>query len=270
MTDFRVEIDNFRGPLDLLLYLVRKHEVEITEIPVSVVVEQFAEYLDVLQALDVDSVGEFLEMASTLAEIKSRMILPRADEVLEVLDDPRQELVLRLLEYKKFKDAAATLDERSRLWQDRFVRRASDLSLSVRDLAEEPVREIELWDLVSAFGRVMRDNESSRPACIVYDETPVEVFMERIHAQLRERGRLAFSELFQPQMHKSTLIGIFLALLELVRHHGVIAEQNDLFGEIWLLPSSEVDAPLNLADVTDYDHAGRAAQADAALQPHPR
>jgi segregation and condensation protein A len=153
------------------------------------------------------------------------------------------------------------------LWQDRFVRRACDLESQVRDLAEEPVREIELWDLVSAFGRVMRDSEAARPACIVYDETPVQVFMQRIHAQLRERGRLAFSELFQPQMHKSTLIGIFLALLELVRHHGVIAEQNDLFGEIWLLHAADADAPLDLGDVTDYEHPRGDAVATPSTRP---
>jgi segregation and condensation protein A len=114
--DFRVELDVFRGPLDLLLYLVRKHEVEIVDIPIAMITEQFLEYLGVIQQLDVNAAGDFLEMASTLVEIKSRMVLPRGGEVEDELADPRQELVERLLEYKKFKDAASMLEERSRGW----------------------------------------------------------------------------------------------------------------------------------------------------------
>src|SRR5687767_3983835 len=102
--NFRVELDVFRGPLDLLLYLVRKHEVEITEIPIAPITEQFVAYLEVLKELAVDDVGEFLDMASTLVEIKSRMLLPNPEEVEDPLEDPRHDLVERLLEYKKFKD----------------------------------------------------------------------------------------------------------------------------------------------------------------------
>ncbi|MFH1264991.1 MAG: segregation/condensation protein A, partial [Planctomycetota bacterium] len=121
--------------------------------------------------------------------------------------------------------------------------------------AEQPIHEVELWDLVSAFGRIIRDTESARPSNIVYDETPIHVYMARIYDRLRERGQLAFSDLFQGGMHKSTLIGIFLAVLELVRHDRVRLEQNDLFGEIWLLPRHDAQEPLDLSDVDDYDHS---------------
>ena len=231
---FRVDLDIFRGPLDLLLYLVRKHELDVVDIAVAPIADQFLEYLAVLQQLDVNAVGDFLEMASTLVELKSRMILPQGDEVSEEVDDPREQLVRRLLEYKQFKDAASMLDERARDWQERFPRIATDLSSHRRDPAEEPIRGLELWDLVSAFGRLIEQHQSNLPSSIVYDDTPIQVYMDRIHHLLREQHRLAFTELFQPGMHKSTLIGMFLAILELIRHHGLHAEQNDSFGEIWL------------------------------------
>jgi segregation and condensation protein A len=236
---FLVDLEIFRGPLDLLLYLVRKHEVEIAEIPIAPITDQFLEYLVLLEQLDVDMVGDFLDVASTLIEIKSRMLLPRNEELEEPLDDPRQELVERLLEYKKFKDAATILEERGRDWQQRYPRLANDLPERNRDPSQEPIRELELWDLVSALGRILRDKESSQPKSIVYDETPIHAYMEQIYAQLRQRGQLAFSDLFRPERHKSAIVGMFLAVLELVRHRHVKVEQNDLYGEIWLLMGPE-------------------------------
>jgi segregation and condensation protein A len=264
--DFRVDLDIFRGPLDLLLYLVRKHEVEIVEIPVATIAGQYLEYIEVLKELDVDSVGDFLAVASTLVEIKSQQVLPRADEVEDELDDPRQELVRRLLEYKRFRDAASMLEERSRAWQERFFRRADDLPPRRRDLAEEPIHEVELWDLVNAFGRIIRETEAVKPSNIVYDDTPIQVYMGRIHTDLCRRGRIAFSDLFTASMHKSSLIGIFLAVLELVRHHQVRSEQNELFGEIWILPCGDPEQPLDLSNVDNYDHGQRSARQD----PHPQ
>ena len=260
--DFRVKLDVFRGPLDLLLYLVRKHEVEIVDLPIAPITDQFLEYLSVLDELDVNAVGDFLEMASTLVEIKSRSVLPRSGEVEDELSDPRQELVRRLLEYKKFKDAASMLDERGRSWQQRFGRMANDLPPRQRDLGEEEIREVELWDLVSAFGRIMRDVEASKPSNIVYDDTPIHVYMAQINKQLAERGRLALRELFTPGIHKSAVIGMFLAILELVRHQQVRAEQNQLFSEIWLMPGPQPGGELDPASVDTYDHGGKPADAD--------
>ena len=252
--NFRVDLDIFRGPLDLLLYLVRKHEVEVSELPISPITEQFLQYLDVLQELDVNAVGDFLEMASTLVEIKSRMVLPRAGEVEEQLEDPRHELVERLLQYKKYRDAASILEERSRRWQEHFPRLADDLPTRKRNVADEPIHEVELWDLVSAFGRIMRENVAAQPSNIVYDETPIHVYMQQIHARLMQEGKLALADLFLPDMHKSTYIGLFLAILELVRHHDVRAEQNELFGPIWVLPGAATTQELNLSDADSYEH----------------
>lgn len=271
--DFRVELEVFRGPLDLLLYLVRKHEVEITEIPIAPITEQFLSYLELLQELSVDDVGEFLEMASTLVEIKSRMLLPRPEEIEDPLEDPRHDLVERLLEYKKFKDAASMLEERGREWQQRFPRLAGDLPPRSRDPAAEPIHEVELWDLVSAFGRVLRESSAAQPSNIRYDETPIHVYMTHIHAQLRERSRLGFSELLNPTMHRSTLIGLFLAVLELVRHHGVHVEQDELFTEIWLVVDEtpgEGNAPADFSDADDYAHGGRQSSDASARTDKPQ
>ncbi len=246
---FRVDLDTFRGPLDLLLYLVRKHEVEVVDIPIAQITTQFLDYLAVLEQLDVNAVGDFLEVASTLIEIKSRLVLPHGYEDEEELDDARHYLVERLLEYKRFKDAASILEERGRAWQERFPRLSNDLPPRERDLADEPIHELELWDLVSAFGRVMRESQAGQAPNIVYDETPIQVYMQRIHAQLRDRPRLAFSELFQQGMHKSTLIGMFLALLELVKHHGVRAEQDEPHGELWILPGRQGEEPIDASGV---------------------
>jgi segregation and condensation protein A len=252
--DFSVDLNIFRGPLDLLLYLVRKHEVEIVDIPIAIITEQYLQYLSVLEQLDVNGVGDFLAMASMLIEIKSQQVLPRSDEIEEEIEDPRQELVHRLLEYKKYRDAASILEERSRMWQQHYPRLSTDLPGRVRDLAEEPIEEVELWDLVSAFGRIMRESEASRPSNIVYDDTPIHVYMARIQERLLQKGRVIFRDLFLPGMHKSQLVGIFLAVLELVRHHHVHVDQNELFGEIWILPDRNLTHKLDASDIDNYDH----------------
>jgi segregation and condensation protein A len=139
------------------------------------------------------------------------------------------------------------LEERGRGWQERFPRLEADAGTQAHEPADEPIHELELWDLVSAFGRILRDRRSLTPASIVYDDTPIHVFMQRIHEQLLARGRLALGDLFQQGMHKSTLVGIFLAVLELVRHHGVRAEQEQDFGEIWILPGPDASPSLGFA-----------------------
>jgi len=252
---FRVDLEIFRGPLDLLLYLVRKHEVEIVDIPIHVITDQFLAYIEVLEQIDVNAAGDFLEMASTLIEIKSRLVLPRGDEEEGELEDPRQDLVRRLLEYKKYRDAASMLEDQGRQWQQRFARRSNDLPPRRRDLADEPIAEVELWDLVSAFARILKEVRVKQPSNIVYDETPIHVFMHRIGERLQNEGRLKFSELFEPGMHKSTQIGQFLAVLELVRHYQVRTEQDELFQEIYILMPENGRLELDPTLVDGYDHA---------------
>ncbi len=262
---FLVDLDVYRGPLDLLLYLVRRHEVEIADLPLAPITQQFLEYVQLLQELDYAHVGEFLEVASTLVEMKSREVLPRIEESTsdeQLLDDPRHDLVRRLLEYKKYREAAVLLDERSRAWQERFPRAARDLPDEHRDLENQPIRELEVWDLLNAFSRVMRDNDALQPTSIVYDETPIHVYMTRIRDDVCRHGRIAFSHMFQPGMHKSALIGVFLAMMELVRHQGIRAEQEALFGEIWLYPGQRANEPLPLEEIETYEDPARKGRGD--------
>jgi len=253
--NFRVEIPTYRGPLDLLLYLVRKHELDIVDIPIAKVTRQYLEYLEILQALDVNGVADFLELASTLIEIKSKLVLPTQEEADEqVLDDPRDQLVTRLLEYKRFKDAASLLEDRGRAWQQRFRRMVDDLPPRKIDPAEQPIDEVELWDLVSALNRLLRDNRSVQPTNIVYDDTPIEVYMSDIHQRLATHGEVRFLSLFEKSTEKTKIVGIFLALLELIRNFGVAAQQNDGDQEIWLTPGQNFQKDAAFEKVKDYDH----------------
>jgi segregation and condensation protein A len=230
--DYQVELENFRGPLDLLLYLVKHNEVDIFDIPIARITEQFVHYLEVLKLIDVERVGDFLVMASTLMEIKSRLLLPRGDEGMVEEEDPRLELVRQLIEYKKYKDAAALLEERAEQQAVRMPRYAIEQERVVIDPAEQPIQQVELWDLVSAFGRLMRETLALQPKQILVDETPVQVFMDRLLVLLAGQPRREFTELFEPPHTRGRLIGMFLALLELMKAGRVVAEQATPFSTI--------------------------------------
>ena len=267
---FRVELSLFCGPLDLLLYLARKSEVEIVEIPISQITRQFLEYLDVLKILDIDAVGDFVAMAATLMEMKSEELLPSGDGGLggtgdigdeTSMEDPRKGLVRQLLEYREYREAAEALQRRSRIWQRQYPRLVDDFVESIRDPGDEPIVEIELWDLVSALARVLRSHEKIDEPRIRYDDTPIQVHIERILERLRAlaetsaaedcggtgEGVLTFSSLFKPEMPRSRIVGIFLAVLELARHHGVRLTQEETYGDIelrWKPPVTPATAPL--------------------------
>lgn len=243
---FRVQLDAFAGPLDLLLYLVRRQELDVFDIPIATVADQYLEILAVIEELDVDAVGDFLEVATRLMEIKSRMLLPRQEEEpeAEAIADPRHDLVRRLLEYRQYKEAAGLLEERARQWQLRIPRKTNDLELGPLPPAERPIQDVELWDLVSAFTKVIRQKAPARISKIRYDDTPISVHMDRLLARLAQTDRLRFADLFEPDMHRSKLVGMFLAILELVRHGRIRAEQDELFADIWVSA-----APPNMAEL---------------------
>ncbi len=244
--DYRVELDNFRGPMDLLLWLVKHNEVDLQDIPIAVILDQYLAYLSVLEIIDVELAGEFLVMAATLMEIKSRLLLPRPPEADAEDADPRLELVKQLIEYKKYKEAAALLEEHADRQATRLSRLPSERP--VFDPAEQPLRKVELWDLVSAFGRLMRETIALQPKQIVMDETPIQVHMERILDRLQQAGRLSFAELFTPPHTRGRLLGIFLAILELIKGRKIEAEQLEAFGEVWIVPApAVVEAPLESA-----------------------
>ncbi len=242
--------------MDLLLYLVRRNEVELTNIALADVAEKYLAYIDVLKEISIDMVGDFLEVASILIELKARAVLPRnelEEDVEAEVIDPRKDLVQRLLMFKKYKDASSLLEEQGIVWQNRYVRMADDLPTQKIDIAEQSIHEVELWDLVSAFGRVLRDNRPIPQANITYDETPIHVYMQQIHSRIVSQQRVSFSDLFEPGMHKSAMVGIFLAVLELTRHHNVIAHQSDLHSEIMIVPNEGFNEHLDVSNIDDYN-----------------
>lgn len=250
---FRADVEQYRGPMDLLLYLVRKHEVEIRDLPIASITQQYLEYIAVLEQIDVNAVGDFIEVASLLIEIKSRSVLPVVEAEEETYEDPREQLVERLLEYKKYKDVASMLEERSVDWQQSFARLANDLPPRDVDPVKRPIREVELWDLVSALGRVLRDESVNDDENIIFDDIPIQTHMRMIYERIQRQGRLGITETLKAGMLKSTVIGIFLAVLELARHHSVETEQEEGLGEIWVKPGPNFSRTLEFAATDDED-----------------
>ena len=251
---FRVELPVYNGPLDLLLYLARRQEVRLSELSLSKVVEQYAEYLEFLKELDLADIGDFLDLASTLVELKSQAVLPKPeeeDEEDEQIEDPQGQLVERLLQYKEIRDAASILDEMSARWQQHYTRLSDDLPRRRIDPGDQPIADLELWDLVSAFGRIMRESAGPPQTEVVYDDTPIHVYMQRIHRRLADSGRLPLLDLLEGGVHKSAVIGWFLATLELSRHHGAAVEETE-HGEIVIVKTEEYRESLDVAEVDSY------------------
>lgn len=239
-SDYRVQLDVFTGPLDLLLYLIRRDELDVQDIAVARVTDQYIEYTRLLNALDPNAAGEFLVLAATLLEMKSRALLPTPPlDLGEDGDDPRATLVRELLEYKRFKDAARRLgsaaDERAK----RYVRVPAELP---RELAGVELEDVQLWDLVAAFGRVMTAiGQGPSRHEVTYDDTPIELWADEIVAALHSEGPTTFQALFAGRSNRAEVVGLFLALLELVRSHRIKAEQERAFGTIYLFEL--VEAP---------------------------
>ena len=231
--EYHVHLESFQGPLDLLLFLVKRHEVDMRDIPIAQLAEQFLDYLQVLKLIDVEWAGDFLVMAATLMEIKSKLLLPRSEEEQTEEDDPRLELVKQLIEHKKYKEAALLLEEQAQRQQARLPRLPLKMPEPL-DPAHQPLRHVELWDLVSAFGRLMRETSALKPRQIIMDETPLHIHMERILEMLGPKQRAPFTEIFAPPHSRGRLLGLILATLELIKANKIEVEQPQLFGEIWL------------------------------------
>jgi len=233
-TGYRVHLENFEGPLDLLLFLIKRDEIEITEIPIAHITEQFLASIGDADALDLDRAGEFLLMAATLMRIKAKMLLPAAeDEEEEDAVDPRAELVRRLLEYKEFKRIGEQLGGREEEWRRIFPRAASPLPETEMDFSEG--LGVSLLDLFRAFRKVLEKTGESGTFELTAEEYSVDEQIESIRREcfVRREG-VPFSTLFPEQRSRALVITTFLALLELVRRGEIEALQADAFGEIWL------------------------------------
>lgn len=231
---YKLRLGNFEGPLDLLLHLIKQSEVDIHDIPISTVTDQYIEYLNMMRELDLEIASEFLVMAATLMEIKSRMLLPVEPTDEESEEDPRFELIEQILEYKKYKEYAEHLGHKA-AEERRYFQRNFKEDIDVE--TGEPLIEVGLFELLQAFKQVLEyaTEESFRE--ITLEEVSVEEQMERVRNRLRENGTMLLDEIFDKgSKTKTVLIATFLALLELIRLREVAAQQTKRFGEIRLFP----------------------------------
>jgi len=216
---YTVRLEMFEGPLDLLLHLIKKNKLKITEIPIALITEQYLDYLKLMKVLNLDVAGEYLLMAATLLHIKSRMLLPASSdgEGEEEEIDPRAELVRRLLEYQQYKEAAVELEKRPLLDRDVYAR-----GVSQEEEPEEEKVEVNLFELLEAFRRVLEKAKSEATHEVILDPITLEQRIQEILSLLRqERRSMAFHTLFPEQAPRRMIVVTFLALLELVKAKAV-------------------------------------------------
>lgn len=234
MTEYKVSLDVYNGPLDLLLFLIRREEIDIYDIPIARITEQYLEYVELLAQLDPDAVSEFLVLAATLMEVKSRTLLPTPPppEADDEIMDPRLELVRQLLEYKKFKDAARYLDDAVDRQSRRFPRSPV---LPPRSPDEIDLESLDIWDLFDAFNKLLEQTGRTDPIHHVgVDDTPIALHAEDILDSIeRAGGTQKFEEIFSGRS-KAEMIGLFLALLELIRAQRIRVTQDRPFAAIWI------------------------------------
>ena len=231
---YQVRLEQFEGPLDLLLHLIKKNEINIYDIPISLIAQQYLEYLGLMTSLNLAVAGDFLVMAATLVHIKSRMLLP-ADQTEgddEDGPDPREELVLRLLEYKRYKDASTRLDERERLWREVFSR---EQPLPVAPRSDESLLDdVSLFDLVDALQSIIARSPRQDLIEILPEHLTVKDRMNAILESLADKESVTFPSLFDTPRSRLVIIVTFLALLELIRIKLVRVFQGEAFGPILL------------------------------------
>lgn len=241
---YKVKLEVFEGPLDLLLYLIKKEEIDIYDIPITRITDQYLEYLELMKLLDLNIAGEFLVMAATLIHIKSKMLLPpeqtEGEEKEE--EDPRAELVKRLLEYKKFKEAASQLSSMESHQRHFFARVATGTQGEDAQVKNE-FFEASLFDLITAFTKVLKDIPKEAFHEVIKDEFTVSEKIHDILHFLVERPVMLFTELFKKAKNRLEVITTFLAILELIRLKEVIVRQASPFAEIEVIKNAESMKP---------------------------
>ena len=248
---YGVKIAQFEGPLDLLIHLIKKNEVNIYDIPIAFITAQYLETIQLMQELDLDIAGEFLVMAATLIHIKSKMLLPRPETSATVEgeeEDPRDALVRRLLEHQKFKAAAELLHEREQLRSAQWLRPDERVAELAGD-DYEPELEVDLFSLLSAFQSVVARAKLRPKVLLPPEQMPVEVRIEQLLERLSETDACGFEELFADVNDRGGLIVTFLALLEMIRLKLVRVFQSGSFGPIRIYKRARpADAPHPIGD----------------------
>jgi segregation and condensation protein A len=238
VSEYKVNLDIFAGPLDLLLYLVRKEEVDIYDIPIAKITDQYLRYIEVLQGLDIDLAGDFLVMASTLMHIKSAMLLPNVEpDQLQAddLSDPRTELIHQLLEYKKFKDAANLLCDAAEQQNTRFCRPETIIEqLNPNAEPQLDLDQVSIWDLLEAFDSIMQATGAAIDVSHIKDDTPIDLYQIEILHRLQTEGPLPFERIFESKTGRIVMVGLFLAILELIRDKLISVEQSSPLASIYL------------------------------------
>lgn len=251
--EYRVRLDHFAGPLDLLLHLIKKEEVDIHDIPIARICEQYQKYLGVIEDLDLEDAGEFLVMAATLMVIKSRMLLPAEDVDLAEEIDPRYELVQQLLEYKKLKDSSKVLLDRAERFS-KMVGRPETARPEPVSREDRSLDEVGLFDLLEAFSKILESlgpDALRRERRVKVDDKPVRVFVEELRGRLRERRSILFSEIMSGPEGRREKIGYFLALLLLLKQEIVACAQDGGFGDIRILWRGESEQQVVEMDLAD-------------------
>jgi segregation and condensation protein A len=242
----RVQLEIFEGPLDLLLHLIKKNEVSITDIPIATITEQYLATLEVMQTFNLDVAGEFLVMAATLIHIKSRMLLPMADDEDDEEEgtDPRQELVRRLLEYQRFKDAADQLERRELLTRDVFVRSVAP----AEEIPSPGFREVSVFELLTALKRVLDRLPKDVVHEVMLEKITMREKMSLLLDQLRTQGKILFESLFAEVTTRMEVVVTFLAMLELVKVRAIRIFQEEATGPIQIEAAAGIEnAPAVLA-----------------------
>ena len=238
--NYKFQLDMFEGPLDLLLYLIRKNEVNIYDIPVTQITQQYLEYIEMMKMLDLDGIGEFLVMAATLLQIKSRMLLPPDPNDKEDPEDPRTELVRRLEEYQRIKEAAEELRLRAEKRSDLFPRRVDEEALNeLKDDSKEVFFEANLFDLITALTVALANKPEKGNYEVVREEYTVEQKVHTILHILVRTPRIFLKELLENAADKMEVIVTFMAVLELCRVKEVVVVQKRLFADIELVRNTD-------------------------------
>ena len=246
---YPVRLQNFEGPLDLLLHLIKKNEVNIYDIPITLITAQYLEYIDLMKELNLDVAGEFLVMAATLIHVKSRMLLPRPDPAQEdPEEDPREALMRRLLEHQKFKAAAELLHERETLRSAQWTR-PDGLIAEIAGEAPEPEVEVDLFSLISAFRNVVERAKQRPKIYLPGEQMPIEDRIEQLLSKLSETEACGFEDLFADMQTRSGMIVTFLAILEMIRLKLIRVFQSGAMGGIRVYKRERpADAPRPLGD----------------------
>jgi segregation and condensation protein A len=260
---FPVRLVNFEGPLDLLLHLIRRHELSIYDIPITLITKQYIEYIDLMQEMNLDVAGEFLVMAATLIHIKSRMLLPRPDPAQEdPEEDPREALMRRLLEHQKFKAAAELLHERETLRSAQWTRPDGPIAEMVGE-APEPEIEIDLFSLITAFKNVVERSKARPKVYLPGEQIPIEERIEQLMSRLSETEACGFEDLFEDIQTRAGLVVTFLALLEMIRLKLIRVFQTNVVGPIRIYKRARpADAPRPLHDPEQVHAEHLAADAE--------